>query len=65
MNIIDLIMIFCNDVMHKAEKKWLAATCQSLEISFKREVRTWLFVIATGLCLLAKDWDTLIEQSLL
>jgi len=31
----------------------------------EREVRTWLLVIATGLYLLAKDWDTLIEQSLL
>jgi len=46
----------CNDVTHKAERKWSAAT---------REARAWLLVIATGLCLLAEDWDTLIEQSLL
>jgi len=52
----------CN-VTHKAERKWLAATCQSLENFFQeREIRTWLCVIATGL---AKDRGTLIEQSLL
>jgi len=31
----------------------------------EEEVRTWLLVIATGLCLLAEDRDTLLEQSLL
>ena len=56
MNIIDLIVVFCacNDVTYKAERKWSAATCQSLNFFQEREVRTWLLVIATGLCLLAK-----------
>jgi len=31
----------------------------------EREVRTWLLVIVAGLCFLAKDQDTLIEQSVL
>ena len=38
MNILDLIVVFCacNDVTHKAERKWLAATYQGLGISRKR-----------------------------
>ena len=39
MNILDLIVVFCacNDVTHKAERKWLAVTYQGLGISFKKE----------------------------
>ena len=54
----------CNDVTHKAERRWSAGTFQGLKNFFQeREMR--LLVIATSLCLLAKDQDTLIEQSLL
>ena len=53
MNIIDLIVVFCacNDVTHKAERKWSATTYQGLEILSRK--RSENLAIATGLCLLA------------
>ena len=67
MSSIDLIVVFCacNDVTHKAERNGRLLLVRARKFLQEREVRTWLFVIATGQCLLAKDRDTLIEQSLL
>ena len=48
MNVIVLIVVFCacNDVMHKAKRKWSAATFQGLKFFFQeRKVRTWLRVM--------------------
>ena len=47
-----LIVVFCT-----CNEKWSAVTCQGLKTP-----ENLVFVIATGLCLLAKGQDTLIEQ---
>ena len=67
MSSIDLIVVFCacNDVTHKVERNDRLLLVRARKFLQEREVKTWLFVIATGQCLLAKDQDTLIEQSLL